>query len=116
MSWSEQPIGPNSIPWNSDTLVTLIPCSTVLLSLLSDLLRSSCTTQQQMIQCQGFLVISHILEKVRPPAPVCVNYHDKLLCGVTLQFFSKTSFDDTHALEIGNSHGGIWKDIDSMKL
>lgn len=38
--------------------------STVLLSLLSDLLRSSCTSQQQMIQCQGFLVISHVLEKV----------------------------------------------------
>ncbi|XP_068720916.1 lipopolysaccharide-responsive and beige-like anchor protein [Montipora capricornis] len=36
---------------------------TVLLSLLSDLLRRSCTSQQQMIQCQGFLVISHILEK-----------------------------------------------------
>nr|XP_058950691.1 neurobeachin-like [Pocillopora verrucosa] len=35
---------------------------TVLLSLLSDLLRRSCTSQQQMIQCQGFLVISHVLE------------------------------------------------------
>ena len=40
-------------------------CSTVLLSLLSDLLRSSCTSQQQMIQCQGFLVISHVLEMVQ---------------------------------------------------
>ncbi|XP_048589684.1 neurobeachin-like isoform X3 [Nematostella vectensis] len=36
-----------------------------LLSLLSDLLKSSSTSQQQMMQCQGFLVISNILEKMQ---------------------------------------------------
>ena len=39
--------------------------STVLLTLLENLLRSSRTSQQQMLQCQGFLVISHLLDRVR---------------------------------------------------
>ncbi|KAJ7325688.1 hypothetical protein OS493_029114 [Desmophyllum pertusum] len=80
---------------------------TVLLSLLSDLLRSSCTSQQQMIQCQGFLVISHVLEmtssklvRIRRPVRKSAGSHSfnpnlwvKALPKVQLQLFSVFATD-----------------------
>ena len=39
--------------------------SSTLMALICDLLESSVTIQQQLIQNKGFLVISYLLEKVR---------------------------------------------------
>lgn len=37
--------------------------SSMLLGLMYDLLRGSSACQQQLIQCQGFMVIGHLLQK-----------------------------------------------------
>ena len=41
-----------------------VPFSSNLMGLLCDLLRSSSTIQQQLLQSKGFLVIAYLLEKV----------------------------------------------------